>query len=136
MKTKPQELNYISNGIMLLTAAAGFSFIGGLLTDVLFYIGLGIGVLFVILWSSNYYFNIFMDSKIKILTYMKYDMKNEPISYIGMLLCWIVVGGWFCRDMSQYGAVDFDVLMGVFSLYVVSCVMVFWGYTKEYDKLP
>ena len=43
----------ITNGIVMMAVAAGFAFIGGLLTDWLFYIGLVLGILFVVLWALS-----------------------------------------------------------------------------------
>ena len=127
----------ITNGILLLAVSAGFAFIGGLINNWLFYTGLVLSALFVILWALSYKFNLFMEAKIKVFTYIKYDFRNEPIHYIGLVFIWLVVLFWLFQDLSQeYREVGTDVLLGLFSVYLVSCVMVLWGYFKDYDKLP
>jgi hypothetical protein len=120
----------------MLAAAAGLAFIGGLLTDWLFYIGLAVCALFVILWVLNFKFNLFMDGKVKLFSFIKYDFKNEPLHYIGIVGIWGVVLFWFYRDVSDGREVGTDVLLALFSIYLVSCVMVLWGYYKDYDRLP
>ena len=127
----------ITNGILMMAVAAGFAFIGGLINNWLFYTGLVLSALFVILWALSYKFNLFMEAKIKVFTYIKYDFRNEPIHYIGLVFIWLVVLFWLFQDLSQeYREVGTDVLLGLFSVYLVSCVMVLWGYFKDYDKLP
>jgi hypothetical protein len=120
----------------MLAAAAGFAFIGGLLTEWLFYIGLVVSAFFVILWTINFKFNLFMDSKVKLFSFIKYDFKNEPINYVSIGFIWLVVLFWFYKDLSDGREVGTDVLLGLFSMYLVSCVMVLWGYYKDYDRLP
>ena len=120
----------------MMAVSAGFAFIGGLLTNWLFYIGLVLGVVFVILWALSYEFNLFMESKVKLFSFIKYDFKNEPIHYIGLLCVWFIVLFWLYQDVSNYREIGTDVLLGLFSIYLVSCVMVLWGYFKDYDRLP
>jgi hypothetical protein len=126
----------ITNGIVMMAVAAGFAFIGGLLTNWLFYSGLVIGLAFVVLWALSYKFNLFMESKVKLFSFIKYDFRNEPTHYIGLLSVWCIVLFWFYQDYSNHREIGTDVLLGLFSIYLVSCVMVFWGYFKDYDRLP
>lgn len=134
MKTTSES--YISNATVMLAAAAGLAFLGGLINDWLLYIGFGVSLLFVVLWSLNFNFNRFMDSKVKLYTYVRYDFKNDPIHYVSVLFMWGVVLFWFYRDYSESRQIGFDVILGLYSLYIVSCVMVLWGYYKDYDRLP
>lgn len=133
---KTNSTSPITNGIVMMAVAAGFAFIGGLLTDWLFYIGLVLGILFVVLWALSYEFNLFMESKVKLFSFIKYDFKNDPIHYVGLLCVWFIVLFWGYQDLSDHKEVGTDVLLGVFSIYLVSCVMIFWGYFKDYDRLP
>jgi hypothetical protein len=126
----------ITNGIVMMAVAAGFAFIGGLLTDWLFYIGLVLGLLFVGLWALSYKFNLYMEGKVKLFSFIKYDFKNDPVHYIGVLCMWGVILFWGYQDLSEGKEVGTDVLLGIFSMYLVSCVMVFWGYFVDYDNLP
>lgn len=126
----------ITNGILMMAVAAGFAFIGGLLTDWLFYSGLVLGLVFVVLWALSYKFNLFMEGKIKLFSFIKYDFKNDPIHYIGISCMWGVILFWFYQDYSNNREIGTDVLLGLFSMYLISCVMVFWGYFKDYDRLP
>ncbi len=126
----------ITNGIMMMAVSAGFAFIGGLITEWLFYIGLAMGLLFVVLWALSYKFNLFMESKIKIFKYIKFDFKNDPKHYIGLILIWLVVLFWLFKDILDYREIGTDVFLGLFSVYLVSCVMILWGYFKDYDRLP
>jgi hypothetical protein len=135
MKTNSSS-NYIINGTVMLAAAAGLAFIGGLLTDWLFYSGLVVSALFVILWSLNFKFNLFMDGKVKLFSFIKYDFKNDPVHYITIVCIWGIVLFWMYQDVSNYREIGTDVLMGLFGIYLVSCVMVLWGYFVDYDNLP
>ena len=120
----------------MMAVSAGFAFIGGLLTNWLFYIGLVLGVVFVVLWALSYKFNLFMESKVKLFSFIKYDFKNDPVHYISVLCIWGIVLFWMYQDVSENREIGFDVLLGLFGIYLVSCVMVFWGYFKDYDQLP
>lgn len=133
---KTTSTSPITNGILMMAVSAGFAFIGGLLTNWLFYIGLVLGIVFVVLWALSYEFNLFMESKVKLFSFIKYDFKNEPIHYIGLLCVWFIVLFWLYQDVSNYREIGTDVLLGLFSIYLVSCVMVLWGYFKDYDRLP
>jgi hypothetical protein len=126
----------ITNGILMMAVAAGFAFIGGLLTNWLFYSGLVIGLAFVVLWALSYKFNLYMEGKVKLFSFIKYDFKNDPVHYIGVLCMWGIVLFWGYQDLSEGREVGTDVLLGIFSMYLVSCVMVFWGYFVDYDNLP
>lgn len=133
---KTTNTSPITNGIVMMAVAAGFAFIGGLLTDWLFYIGLVLGILFVVLWALSYKFNLYMEGKVKLFSFIKYDFKNDPVHYITVLCIWGVILFWGYQDLSEGKEIGTDVLLGVFSIYLVSCVMVFWGYFKDYDRLP
>jgi len=135
-KMKTNTSSPITNGIMMMAVSAGFAFIGGLITEWLFYIGLAMGLLFVVLWALSYKFNLFMESKIKIFKYIKFDFKNDPKHYIGLILIWLVVLFWLFKDILDYREIGTDVFLGLFSVYLVSCVMILWGYFKDYDRLP
>jgi hypothetical protein len=126
----------ITNGILMMAVAAGFAFIGGLLSPWLFYIGLVLGVFFVVLWTLSYKFNLFMESKVKLFSFIKYDFRNDPVHYLGVLSIWVIVLFWGYQDFSEGREIGFDVFLGLFGIYLVSCVMVFWGYFKDYDRLP
>jgi hypothetical protein len=126
----------ITNGILMMAVAAGFAFIGGLLSPWLFYIGLVLGVFFVVLWTLSYKFNLFMESKVKLFSFIKYDFRNDPVHYLGVLSIWVIVLFWGYQDYSEGREIGFDVFLGLFGIYLVSCVMVFWGYFKDYDRLP
>jgi Ca2+/Na+ antiporter len=126
----------ITNGILMMAVAAGFAFIGGLITDWLFYIGLVLGGLFVVLWALSYKFNLFMEAKIKVFTFIKFDFKNDPKHYLALVLIWCIVLFWLFKDLFDYREIGTDVFLGLFSVYLVSCVMILWGYFKDYDKLP
>ena len=126
----------ITNGIVMMAVAAGFAFIGGLLTDWLFYSGLVLGIVFVVLWALSYEFNLYMEGKVKLFSFIKYDFKNDPVHYTAMLCIWGIILFWFYQDYSNNREIGFDVILGLFCVYLVSCVMVFWGYFKDYDKLP
>jgi len=135
-KMKTNTSSPITNGIMMMAVSAGFAFIGGLITEWLFYIGLAMGLLFVVLWALSYKFNLFMEAKIKIFKYIKFDFKNDPKHYIGLILIWLVVLFWLFKDILDYREIGTDVFLGLFSVYLVSCVMILWGYFKDYDRLP
>ena len=126
----------ITNGIVMMAVAAGFAFIGGLLTDWLFYIGLVLGLFFVVLWALSYKFNLYMEGKVKLFSFIKYDFKNDPVHYVGVLGMWGVILFWFYQDYSNNREIGTDVLLGLFGMYLISCVMVLWGYFVDYDNLP
>lgn len=133
---KTTSNSYVTNATVMLAAAAGLAFLGGLLTNWLFYSGLALSILFVVLWTLNFKFNMFMDSKVKLFSFIKYDFKNGPVHYMGLLFIWLVVLFWLFQDMSNYREVGTDVLIGLFSIYLVTCLMIFWGYYTDYDRLP
>ena len=126
----------ITNGILMIAVAAGFGFLGGLLTDWLFYSGLVLGLVFVVLWALSYKFNLFMEGEVKLFSFIKYDFKNDPVHYITVICIWSVILFWFYQDYSNHREIGTDVVLGVFWMYLVSCIMVLWGYFKDYDRLP
>jgi hypothetical protein len=123
------------NGILFLMLSTGFALIGGMVSDVLFYIGLLMNVAVVMVWALSYKGNRFMDNTVKILQYMKYDFRNGPIYYCMAAGLWIVTIIQSVLDYSRYGYIEYDIWLSLLSIYFISCVMVLWGYTKEYDKL-
>lgn len=134
MKTTNES--YISNATIMLAAAAGLAFIGGLINDWLLYMGFAVSLLFVVLWTLNFKFNMFMDNKVKLFSFIKYDFKNDPVHYISVLCIWGIILFWFYQDYSDGKQIGFDVILGFYGIYIVSCVMVLWGYFKDYDRLP
>jgi hypothetical protein len=123
------------NGILYLMLSTGFALIGGMVSDYLFYFGLLMDAAIVMVWALSYEGNRFMDSPVKILQYMKYDFRNGPIYYIIAAGCWIVTIINAILDYSRYNYIEFDIWLSLISIYFISCVMVLWGYTKDYDKL-
>lgn len=124
-----------SNGILYLCLSTGFALMGGMVSDYLFYFGLLINVVIVIVWALDYEANRFMDNTVKVLQYMKYDFRNGPIYYLMAAGCWIVTIINAILDYQRYGYIEFDIWLSLISIYFISCVMVLWGYTKEYDRL-
>lgn len=124
-----------SNGILYLCLSTGFALMGGMVSDYLFYFGLLMNVAIVIVWALDYEANRFMDNTVKVLQYMKYDFRNGPIYYLIAAGCWIVTIINAILDYSRYGYIEFDIWLSLISIYFISCVMVLWGYTKDYDKL-
>jgi hypothetical protein len=123
------------NGILYLMLSTGFALIGGMVSDYLFYFGLLMDAAIVMVWALSYEGNRFMDSPVKVLQYMKYDFRNGPIYYILAAGCWIVTIINAILDYSRYNYIEFDIWLSLISIYFISCVMVLWGYTKDYDKL-
>lgn len=126
----------ITNGILMLAVSAGLAVLGGLLTNWLMYSGLALSLVFVVLWSLHTKFNSFMENRIKLFSFVKYDFKNDPIHYTILLCIWFTVLFWLFKDLSEYREVGTDVLLGLFSIYLVSCVMVLLGYYRDYERLP
>lgn len=124
-----------SNGILYLCLSTGFALIGGMVTEYLFYFGLLINLALVIVWALDYEMNRFMDNTVKILQYMKYDFRNGPMYYLIAAGCWIVTIINAILDHRRYGYIEFDIWLSLTSIYFISCVMVLWGYTKDYGKL-
>jgi hypothetical protein len=108
---------------------------GGMVSDYLFYFGLLMDAVIVMIWALSYEGNRFMDSPVKVLQYMKYDFRNGPIYYFMAAGLWIVTIIHTVLDYSRYNYIEFDIWLSLISIYFISCVMVLWGYTKEYDKL-
>jgi hypothetical protein len=125
----------ISNGIMYLTLTALFALIGGMISEYIMYFGFAIAIALIIGWALSYKFNNFMDNRIKILQYIKYDFLNGPIYYVIAAGCWIVTIINSIADYSRYGYIEFDMWLALTCIYFISCVMVLWGYTKDYDRL-
>jgi hypothetical protein len=123
------------NGILYLMLSTGFAFMGGIVSDYLFYFGLLMDAAIVIVWALSYEGNRFMDSPVKVLQYIKYDFRNGPIYYIIAAGCWIVTIINAILDYQRYNYIEFDIWLSLISIYFISCVMVLWGYTKDYDKL-
>ena len=124
-----------SNGILYMCLSTVFALIGGMVSDYLLYLGLLMNAAIVIVWALSYKGNIFMDNTVKILQYMKYDFRNGPIYYLLAAGCWIVTIIQSVLDYSRYGYIEYDIWLSLLSIYFISCVMVLWGYTKDYDKL-
>ena len=129
------DLPVISNGILYTTLTAIFILIGGMVSDYIMYFGFAILIALITGWALSYKFNRFMDNHIKILKYIKYDFLNGPIYYVIAAGIWIVTIIQSIADYSRYRYIEFDMWMALTSIYFISCVMVLWGYTKEYDKL-
>ena len=123
------------NGILYLILSTGFALIGGMVSDYLFYFGLLMDAAIVMVWALSYEGNRFMDSPVKVLQYMKYDFRNGPIYYLIAAGCWIVTIIQSILDYSRYGYIEYDIWLSLLSIYFISCVMVLWGYTKDYDRL-
>jgi hypothetical protein len=123
------------NGILYLMLSTGFALIGGMVSDYLFYFGLLMDAAIVMVWALSYEGNRFMDSPVKVLQYMKYDFRNGPIYYVIAAGCWIVTIINAILDHQRYNYIEFDIWLSLISIYFISCIMVLWGYTKEYDKL-
>lgn len=124
-----------SNGILYVSLAAIFTMLGGIIHDYIMYFGFAIEIAFIVLWALSYKFNRFMDNRVKILQYIKYDFRNGPIYYIIAAGCWIVTIIQSVADYSRYNYIEFDMWLALTSIYFISCVMVLWGYTKDYDRL-
>jgi len=124
-----------SNGILYMCLSTVFALIGGMVSDYLFYLGLLMDAAIVMIWALSYKGNIFMDNTVKILQYMKYDFRNGPIYYLIAAGCWIVTIINAILDYSRYGYIEYDIWLSLISIYFISCVMVLWGYTKDYDRL-
>jgi hypothetical protein len=123
------------NGILYLSLSTGFALIGGIVTEYLFYFGLLINLVLVIVWALDYEMNRFMDNTVKILQYMKYDFRNGPIYYLMAAGCWLVTIINAILDYQRHGFIEYDIWLSLTSIYFISCVMVLWGYAKDYDKL-
>ena len=123
------------NGILYLMLSTGFALIGGMVSDYLFYFGLLMDAVIVMVWALSYEGNRFMDSPVKVLRYMKYDFRNGPIYYLMAAGCWIVTIIQSSFDYYQFGYIEYDMWLSLTCIYFISCVMVLWGYTKDYDKL-
>ncbi len=124
-----------SNGILYMCLSTVFALIGGMVSDYLLYLGLLMNAAIVIVWALSYKGNIFMDNTVKILQYMKYDFRNGPIYYLLAAGCWIVTMINAILDYQRYNYIEFDIWLSLISIYFISCVMVLWGYTKDYDRL-
>jgi hypothetical protein len=124
-----------SNGILYVVLSTIFAIIGGMVADFLFYIGLLMNVAVVITWALSYEGNRFMDSSVKVLQYMKYDFRNGPIYYCIAAGLWIITIFQSFFDYHRYGYVEYDMWLSLISIYFTSCIMILWGYTKEYYKL-
>ncbi len=124
-----------SNGILYMCLSTVFALIGGMVSDYLLYLGLLMNAAIVIVWALSYKGNIFMDNTVKILQYMKYDFRNGPIYYLLAAGCWIVTIINAILDYQRYNYIEFDIWLSLISIYFISCVMVLWGYTKDYDRL-
>lgn len=80
-------------------------------------------------------FKILLDGESKILTYIKFDCLNGPIYYILSGLIWLTCIIYLISDLVNYGEVSDDIPLMFFSISLVSLVMVFVGYIKEWYKL-
>jgi hypothetical protein len=80
-------------------------------------------------------FSDFLHSDSKITRYVGFDAKNEPVSYGILSLIWFVCFVYLVSDLINFGYFEFDVVLMFFSVYLVTLVMIVYGYIKEYDKL-
>lgn len=80
-------------------------------------------------------FKSLLDGESKILTYIKFDCLNGPIYYILSGLIWLTCIIYLISDLVNYGEVSDDIPLMFFSISLVSLVMVFVGYIKEWYKL-
>jgi hypothetical protein len=80
-------------------------------------------------------FKSLLDGESKILTYIKFDYLNGPIYYILSGLIWLTCIIYLISDLVNYGEVSDDIPVMFFSISLVSLVMIFVGYIKEWYKL-
>lgn len=131
--------NYITMLLNLLV----FNFISYNLGLVIFFTSL-IPTLFVTLTAFNIlnfkaekftYFKNLLQMESKVLQYIKWDYLNGPIYYIIVSLIWITCTVYLVQDFRECGEVSFDIPIMFFSIYLVTLVMIFNGYIREYSKL-
>lgn len=80
-------------------------------------------------------FSNILHSDSKIARYIKFDAMHEPISYGILSLIWFVCLVYLVSDLVNFGSFEYDIVLMFFSVYLVSLVMVLYGYIKEYEKL-
>lgn len=125
-----------TNGILMMAVSSGLAFLGGLISDILLYVGFFVALIFVVLWALSYKFNLFMEKPIKLIKYIRYDCKNGPIFYLFLLFVWVIVISWTINDFLKEGEIKYDTILGLYSNYIISCFFIFWGYVKDYERLP
>lgn len=127
---------YLSNGFMLMAAAAFLALLGASVSAVIMWIGIVANIALVVCWALIPKFNMFMDNRIKVFKYIYFDSKNDPLSYALWSLCMVAVIFWGTGEYLESRTFELDAIYGFISLYIVFCTMVFVGYYKDYDRLP
>ena len=136
----------MKNSLSIALALAVFSGISFLIGPVIFVI-CTLPLIFVLLFRfrllpKKLYLNEKMEkfsdilfSESKIIRYIGFDLRNEPVSYGIMSLMWFVSFVYLISDLVSLGYFQYDVALMFFSVYLVSLVMVLYGYLQEYGKL-
>ena len=125
-----------TNGVFMSMWSLSMIAIGGLVSNFLLYLGFAMYFVVIILWILSYEINLFMDKPVKIGSYIYYDFKNDPVSYIIVPFCFLIACVWLYADWVTQSSFNFDSLLGFYCSYFILSVMVLYGYIKEYDKLP
>lgn len=136
----------MKNSLSISLALAGFSAISFFLGSIAFIL-CTLPLLFVLLFRfrllpRKLYLNKKMEkfsdilfSESKITRYVGFDARNEPVTYGITTLIWLVSFFYLISDLVNFGYFEYDIVLMFFSAYLVTLVMVLYGYIQEYDKL-
>lgn len=136
----------MKNSLSISLALAVFSAISFFVGPI-FFLVCTLPLIFVLLFRfrllpRNLYLNKRMEkfsdilfSESKIIRYVGFDFRNEPVSYGIISLIWFVSFVYLISDIINLGYFEYDVALMFFSVYLVSLVMVLYGYLQEYEKL-
>ncbi len=136
----------MKNSLSISLALAGFSAISFFLGPIAFIL-CTLPLVFVLLFRfrllpRKLYLNKEMEkfsdilfSESKIVRYVGFDARNEPVTYGITTLIWMVSFFYLVSDLVNFGYFEYDIVLMFFSAYLVTLVMVLYGYIQEYDKL-
>ncbi len=136
----------MKNSLSISLALAGFSAISFFLGPIAFIL-CTLPLVFVLLFRfrllpRKLYLNKKMEkfsdilfSESKIVRYVGFDARNEPVTYGITTLIWLVSFFYLISDLVNFGYFEYDIVLMFFSVYLVTLVMVLYGYIQEYDKL-
>lgn len=126
----------MSNLTFLFIWIASIGIIGGMFTIGLLLFSFVLDIALVITYVLSPKLNRILDSDVKLGKYVIYDFRNDPTSYIITSLCLIVSSVWIIKDLITGYGLQFDALLGFYTIYFVISVMILVGYIRDYEDLP
>lgn len=125
-----------TNALVIYLAIALFSLLGSFCIPQFSFIGPVLVVGTLILNYKNHDFSVFMYSRNTLKSFIRRDVRDKPFTYAILVSMTIFIINWAGLDYFEGRPIGSDVYIGLFCVYIVFCVLILYGYYKNYRKLP